>query len=399
MGKEGITMIYQYRFKNAWSFAEKTEVSFVLNHHVPETDSVFTTPRAVRLSKVMAVQGANGAGKTNVLRSLSFLGWFVARSFMGDRQASIKIRNHFFSDNTDSKLEMEFEHNGTHYRYLLVVNEKQVVHESLHEKTNRAFNYLFHRDLTASGDYTIRQKGFHFIPTQAKRVRPNVSLISMAAQYNVPKAVQLAGYFEKINTNVGPFKYVEKDIFNTADFFHRHPKLCRKMSKFMSQVDLGLSDVVIEMMPVSLEKIDELKALPFGIHLKGRKRIVLPLWEESEGTQTMFSILQKILPALEHGGMVVLDELDAGLHPDMVMALLELFTNTESNPNNAQIIFTSYVPDVMDTLLKEQILLVEKDPDGGYSQAWRLDDMKGIRRDENYYGKYRAGAYGATPNI
>ena len=82
----------------------------------------------------------------------------------------------------------------------------------------------------------------------------------------------------------------------------------------------------------------------------------------------------------------------------MVMALLGLFTDTESNPHNAQIIFTSYIPDVMDTLLKEQMLLVEKNSDG-CSEAWRLDDIRGIRRDENYYGKYRAGAYGATPNI
>ena len=38
-------MIYKYRFKNIWSFAEETEVSFMLNRHIPEIDSAFTTPR------------------------------------------------------------------------------------------------------------------------------------------------------------------------------------------------------------------------------------------------------------------------------------------------------------------------------------------------------------------
>ena len=346
----------------------------------------------------MAVQGANGAGKTNALKVLSFLGWFVARSFAGDRRAPTTIHNHFFSNEADSELEMDFEHNGALYRYKLIADSKRVAHESLHRKTRTAFNYLFHRDLTASGNYTIRQKSFDFPQAQAKRVRSNASIISMAAQYNVPNALEVAGYFERISTNIDPVKYAG-DMLDAADFFHRYPKLRKKMGTFMSQVDLGLSNVVTKMEAFHIRESDNSEAIPFGVHRKGRKQIMLPLWRESEGTKTMFTLLQNILPALQSGGVVVLDELDAGLHPDMVMAILGLFTDTESNPHNAQIIFTSYVPDVMDSLLKEQILLVEKEPDGGYSEAWRLDDIQGIRRDENYYGKYRAGAYGATPNI
>ena len=85
-------MIYNYRFKNVWSFAEETEVSFVLNRNAPEIDSVFTSPRGVRLSKLMAVQGANGAGKTNALKVLSFLGRFAAHSFV-DGYHSIMVFN------------------------------------------------------------------------------------------------------------------------------------------------------------------------------------------------------------------------------------------------------------------------------------------------------------------
>ena len=390
-------MIYKYLFKNIWSFAEETEVSFMLNRHTPEIDSAFTTPRGVRLSKLMAVRGANGAGKTNALKVLSFLGWFVARSFT-DRDALAIISNHFFSDEADSELEVDFEHNGTLYRYRLIADDERVAHESLHRKTRTAFNYLFHRDLTASDDYTIRQKGFGFPQAQAKRVHPNTSIISTAAQYGVPSALEVTGYFQRISTNIAHIKDAD-NLFDTAHFFHRHPKLLRKMAKFMSQVDLGLSNVMTTMELFHIRENGTSETFPFGVHRKGHKEITLPLWKESEGTKTMFTLLRNILPALKSGGVVVLDELDAGLHPDMVMAMLGLFTDTESNPHNAQIIFTSYVPDVMDSLLKEQILLVEKEPDGGYSEAWRLDDIQGIRRDENYYGKYRAGAYGATPNI
>ena len=71
-------MIHKYRFKNFFSFAEETEVSFVLNRQVPDSDLVFESPGGARLSKILAVIGPNASGKTNVLKPLPFLRWFVA---------------------------------------------------------------------------------------------------------------------------------------------------------------------------------------------------------------------------------------------------------------------------------------------------------------------------------
>ena len=297
-------------------------------------------------------------------------------------------------------MRIEFEHEGEHYKYLLVVNKRKVLRESLSHKTGGSFNYIFRRELTESGGYSIRQKGFGFAPKEAKRVRTDASLISTAAQYNVPYAVKLADYFGRIISNIFVSDIINNpDLSVTAGFFYEHPELRGKMVKFMRQVDLGLTDVTIELLKGEETKTGkQALAIPWGVHGQGRRKHQFLFWEESSGTRRTFALLQKILPVLEHGGVMVIDELDAGLHPDMVMALLRLFTDTESNPHHAQIIFTSYLPDVMDTLLKEQILLVEKDPDG-CSTAWRLSDMAGIRRDENYYGKYRAGAYGAIPDI
>ena len=399
-------MIYNYRFKNVLSFAEETKVSFVLNRNAPEIDSVFTSPRGVRLSKLMAVQGANGAGKTNVLKVLSFLGRFVAHSFLHDYSSSfgsslMEVCAHIFSEDKDCEMRIEFEHEGEHYKYLLVASKGKVLRESLSHKTDGSFNYIFRRELTESGGYSIRQKGFGFAPKEAKRVRTDASLISTAAQYNVPYAVKLADYFGRIRANIS---FIGKDsesgyLFKSASFFYEYPELRGKMVKFMRQIDLGLTDVTIEP-PIGKETTTgkPIGAFPLGVHRRGRRKHELSFLDESSGTRTTFLLLHKILPVLEHGGVVVIDELDAGLHPDMVMALLRLFTDTESNPHHAQIIFTSYLPDVMSVLQKEQILLVEKDPDG-CSTAWRLSDIAGIRRDENYYGKYRAGAYGAIPDI
>ena len=109
-------------------------------------------------------------------------------------------------------------------------------------------------------------------------------------------------------------------------------------------------------------------------------------------------LLRWILPALEHGGIVIIDEIEADLHPDMIMAVLDLFIDRERNPHNAQIIFTCHAHEILNELQKDQVLLIEKNPDG-CSEAWRLGDMKKIRRDDNLYAKYRAGTYGAIPDL
>lgn len=172
------------------------------------------------------------------------------------------------------------------------------------------------------------------------------------------------------------------------------------MSEILSRLDLGLSEVVIESIRFNDQaaEADNETKIAVGIHRNGEQEIRLPFWFESNGTQAVFQLLPFILQALESGGLVIIDELEAHLHSDMISELLELFIDPERNPNNAQIIFTSHNLEVFERLQKEQVVLVEKSPTG-FSEAWRLDEMKGVRRDDNLYAKYRAGAYGAVPDL
>ena len=398
-------MLHRYRFKNFFSFAEEAEVSFQLNRHVPASDLVFQSPRSVRLSKALAVIGPNASGKTNVLKPLAFLGWFVSSSFTsGNPGDAIPVLAHFFSDSEDSEFGIEFEVNGRHYRYWLVVSPEKVVHESLHLKTSKYFSFIFRRDWhEPSSAYDIRQQKFGFAAGEAKKVRPNASLIATAAQYNVPLAKELVDYFSRFHSNVnysGRNHFEVRDVFKAADFFIGWPALRLQMSEVLSSLDLGLDEVIIESRPVlgsEAGKMDKYN-IPFGVHRKGRRKLELPIWYESSGTRAVFVLLEKILPALEHGGVVIIDELEADLHPDMITAMLDLFIDPERNSHNAQVIFTCHAHEILNDLKKEQILLVEKDPNG-FSEAWRLGDMRGVRRDDNLYAKYRAGAYGAVPNF
>src|SRR5699024_1202058 len=98
------------------------------------------------------------------------------------------------------------------------------------------------------------------------------------------------------------------------------------------------------------------------------------------------------------GGLAVIDEMESDLHPHMLAELIDLFISPETNPHNAQLIFSTHSHELLNMLLKQQIVLVEKDEQLN-TDAYRLDDVEGVRADDNIYAKYLAGAYGGIPNI
>lgn len=396
-------MLHSFRFKNLFSFLEETEVSFVVGKQAPDTD-LFSKSGDIRISKLMAILGANGSGKTNLLKPLAFLSWFTTSSFSTlNPDEEIPIASHFFSESDDSELGLVFEIDGRIYKYELVLNSKQVIKEALFLKTSSLFSYLFRREWDERrGVYSIRQQRFGLLQREAQKVRKNASLISTAAQYNVDCAHSIVDYFDHFYTNVdfmGRSDFNASDVFNATNYFNEHPDIKNKMVQILRGLDLGLNDLVIEKHKVFIKegKEDEIE-MPFGVHTSGSLEVRVPLFHESSGTQRSFVLLRKMLPALESGGVVILDEMEADLHPDMLIAFLELFINAETNPFDAQIVFTCHGHEVLNLLDKTQVVLIEKD-EACASEAWRLDEMKGIRRDDNLYAKYKAGAYGAIPNI
>jgi hypothetical protein len=127
----------------------------------------------------------------------------------------------------------------------------------------------------------------------------------------------------------------------------------------------------------------------------------LPLNEESKGTRTLFSIGLPILQAVERGGMVVVDELEASLHPSLAMQIVNQFNSPESNPKNAQLLFTTHDTNLIGTTLgepalrRDQVWMTEKSDDGA-SVLYPLTDFK-PRKEENLERGYLQGRYGAVP--
>jgi hypothetical protein len=174
------------------------------------------------------------------------------------------------------------------------------------------------------------------------------------------------------------------------EFFYDNPELKDQVELILSKYDIGFG---------AFKKEEAQEKTFFSIeHKFDNGSLELPLEYESSGTKQVIIILQYILSALAEGGMAVIDELDANLHPEIVEELISMFGSKDLNPLSAQILFSSHTPTILSTLDKYQITFVEKN-DSGQTEVWRLDSVKGVRPDDNYYAKYIAGAYGAVPEI
>lgn len=98
------------------------------------------------------------------------------------------------------------------------------------------------------------------------------------------------------------------------------------------------------------------------------------------------------------GGILILDELDINLHPDLIPILLNFFESEKLNPKNAQLIFTTHNNEIMDRLKKSRIILVNKEDNESY--LYKLDETGEILRNDRSISKiYNTGKLGGKPNI
>ncbi|HOX29943.1 MAG TPA: ATP-binding protein [Candidatus Paceibacterota bacterium] len=403
-------MIHSFSCKNFYSFKDLATVNFVVNENAPKDNGYFVSSAEERLSKVEVVIGPNASGKTNLLKVLPFLKWLIVDSFKLNPTAPITVKPFLSNVGKDKPIELsvEFEIEGKVYVYSFKLNEKIILSEELKLKSKTkkktTSKKIFSREwIEADKKYKFIDQKFNAPKGIEDLLRTNASVIESAIRLNHKESQDIARYWQQIATNVieagwvGDFVGMPSpmvQLVETSIFFSENEKLKKAAETLLSKFDLGL-----EAIDIKKEKVeDRLNIEIKGVHsFNGQKQSLLFQYESS-GTRQLFVLLKSILQVLDRGGIAILDELDVNLHPEMVSSLLDLFINPDTNPKNSQILFSTHSHQILNRLDKYQIVLVEKNENGS-SDSWRLDEMAGVRADDNYFTKYIAGAYGAVPKI
>ena len=127
---------------------------------------------------------------------------------------------------------------------------------------------------------------------------------------------------------------------------------------------------------------------------------------ESYGTIRFINMFPLVIKAIQTGGTLVVDEFDASIHPIALMSIINVFHNDDINIHHAQLIFNTHNPIFLNSNLfrRDEIKFVERDDDSHQSVLYALSDFgttgdRGVRKHEDYMGKYFISQYGAIKDI
>jgi AAA15 family ATPase/GTPase len=220
-----------------------------------------------------------------------------------------------------------------------------------------------------------------------KVLRSDASVISTLAQLDHPYSKVIWQAASQFFSNI----LIEK-FDHTDDSAIRHyaanPSVVERFNHEIQRIDVGIREMKILQGPNGPIALFEHEGLAGP----------MPIVYESHGTRQFIKLYPFILEALETGGIAVLDELDATIHPLLLPEILRWFYDSDHNPHNAQLWMTCHTPSLLEDLLKEEVLFCNKDFDGKTS-IYSLRDIQSVRRSDNYYRKYLGGSFGAVPQI
>lgn len=356
------------------------------------------------LNLVSCVVGPNASGKTTFLKAFGFLAWFVEKSYSSLKpEKFIPIEMHQLHKMEPTRIEIEFYEGVVLYRYAIELNKKQVLKEQL-ERRNKKFTPVFKLVRNGETATIISGKALKLSDSDSERLksRHNISLLSGLIDLGYLPEIT---FFKKLETNVnqaGHKRPPQFDWLAVSSVLSKNDTLMHEVLSVSKDIDLGISEFKFQEIRLKNEENpeEEIKEQILRcIHTSDAGSFSLPISEESNGTQRSYCLLSEIMPILKSGGLVVLDEIEDGLHPYVAKKIVALFESKESNPKNAQLIFTTHQHLLLNDRTKTQIFIAEKDPVSFETELYRLDDVEGVRNDENYFHKYMAGAYGGTPNI
>ena len=403
-------MIRKLVIKNFCSFRESAVLDLTARAKTPTDDSFTETSVGDKVSVLTGVFGPNASGKTNLLKGLAFLFFLLRQSYrQQESKEAIPVDSFIGQETVPTKLTLEFEGGSENYRYEVSLCRNKIHEERLsrrHKKTG-AFRTLLHREIKEGSIILNQPDSFTDLSAlrQLLRDRPNASMFAAGL-------VTGRSEFKKINTALGRMetnvnRLGKDDAFNhrvfgalvdCARYLEQNPHFKEDVENRLKRADLGIDAFVIRTLDVPDEETGELRKMPFPfvVHQSDDQRFEMPMSIESAGTKRLFLLLRSFLPILMDGGAAIIDEMESDLHPHLISLILDLFADSDSNPKCAQLIFTCHHVEILNHLSKEQIVLVEKDANC-VSQAYRLSQIKGIRREENYFANYNAGRYGAVP--
>lgn len=422
-------MIISFKIKNFKSYKDEAEFSFEAVDSDFKGENVAAIQledgEEIRLLKSAAIFGGNASGKSNMIWALYVLSNLVAHSLKNDVNTPIYGYFPYVLDpesiNKPSQISIDFIVDLKRYRYEIV------------------FNSIVHRE-----SLSIIRKGIEenifvaFVDEKNKKRNISINDGWESEELDISNAKLLANQLllSELGTreanglqNVYSFlstiqaKIVENTIdlkFNNVDVAetilkHSESDLFKRLRRLIQIADIGIEDIIMQKHSESEFKFPE--SIPdiikqnfieqnrweFGMIHKTTNpsmgKLKLPMDWESTGTKNLFGVGARVLDILEKGGILAYDEINTAIHPALFQLIVSLFNSSKSNPNNAQLLFTTHDISIASdgNLRADQIWFTEKT--NGASQLYSAQDFEDINISVPFDRWYKSGRFGALPKF
>lgn len=381
-----------------------------------------------RFNKVSFLYGANGSGKTffckiirEIQRFLSFspLAVIDAAQLMARpefKNIDAPVKNFAFDTSyreQPTRFAIELVLDNITYHYTFAVQGQEIVYELLTKKYRRT-EKLLERTSSSFKDITLRSelKGFEDVK---RMVKPEALCLPIADLLNNPLASKIVSAIQGINVvsmTAGKLQPINPKKTFSEDRLRKYINIIRTADPTLRDIKVSFEEEEVEHQRNTSDDFENREAIVkttrvgiasrHAVYENGKETTVTPISffkDESLGTVKLFTALPYLFDVLEDGGVLMVDELENGLHLSLAKEIIHLFTNEESNPHHAQLICTSHQPLLVDgEYRRDQVWITAKD-DCGRSVLHRMSDLKTSRAKVNLTNRILENAFGCNPKL
>jgi AAA15 family ATPase/GTPase len=406
-------VLIQFNFKNYRSSLNETSLNLIAANITELDSNLIQYKKDEKLLKAVAIYGSNASGKSNLLTAFSQMKLWVTESFIRSEQnVPIPLKKFQFSDEgklEPSLFEVFFSIHDKEYQYGFVVDQKKVCAEWLYKrnfKFKSKYDRVFERD---EQKYHLR-KDLNINNDILKSMNEKTLLTTFLSRLENSESKDVVEWFREtsvVNFGDTTFEFIISRTLPKVNF--ENEVSYKRFVNFLSAIDLGICGIRVEKIDYpevtdENETANRYKIFTHHKNLNTNEIEELSLSDESSGTNKMISLYYFLEEAIRYGKTLLVDEMDAKLHPLLTRYIINLFQNPETNKKNAQLIFTTHDSSNLnrDLFRRDQIWFVDKNT-SGVSELYSLADYKikdtKIRKDATYYKDYLGGRYGAVPTF
>lgn len=419
-------MLLQFSVNNFRSI--KDTVTFSMATASKDSNNFFSV-RKYDLLHSAVIYGANASGKSNLLRAMAFMGKIVLNKTKviqsTDTLPHDPFRLNTSTKDASSSFEIVFFIDEIKYRYGFELDNTTVYSEWLYADEKGKEAKLFYRD-DEDEHYVNPQKfkeGFVFFDNATSKIKisKNQLFIWKCDQNDGEISKSILQWFNRFNLidGLNHDGYINYTMKKMDDIGFKN-----EIVSLVKTADIGIEDIVLQEDDVPADVIEK---MPLPSSLKenilkegGLKSVKINTYhtvfdesnnatgkeifelddEESVGTQKFFKMSAPILNTLQEGKILMIDELDASLHPMLTRHLIKLFHDKSINTKNAQLIFATHDTNLLKPYIfrRDQIWFTEKNKYGS-TDIYSLAHLKDVRKTEDFESQYIQGKYGAIPYL